>query len=179
MTQIISWHLAARAAVFGASLVLAAAISLGTVHMPGAGALENATAYISTLVLGAFGVSVTQDGTIIDAGGFVAIVVAECTAIDILLVFSAAVLVWPASHRAKAAGILLLAPVIVALNLVRVISLLLTGIEFPEHFEAAHYRVWQPAMILAAIAMWLLWQRWASRRTPRRLTCPAAVAHSS
>ena len=163
MTQILSWNLAARAAVFSASLILAAGISLGAVDMPGVGAISTAIAGIAAFALGHLGVPATQDATIINAGGFVAIVAAECTAVDLLLVFSAAVLVWPVSLRAKAAAILLLAPILVVLNLVRVISLLLTGVGIPEHFDTVHLMIWQPAMLLAAIAMWLLWQQWAIR----------------
>ena len=162
MTQIFSWNLAARAAVFSASLILAAGVSRGMFELPGVHAVASAIAYVATFALGHLGVPATQDASIINAGGFGAIVAAECTAIDILLVFSAAVLMWPVSLRAKAAAILLLVPILVVLNLVRVISLLLTGIGFPEHFDTVHLKIWQPAMLLAALAMWLLWQRWAS-----------------
>ena len=172
MTQILSWNLAARAAVFGASLILATGISIGTVDMPGVGVISSAIAGIATFALGYLGVPATQDATIINVGGFIAIVSAECTAIEILLVFSAAVLVWPVSLRAKATAILLLIPVLVVLNLVRVISLLLTGIGYPEHFDTVHLKIWQPVMLLAAIAIWLLWQRWASE-VGRRDELPA------
>ena len=164
MTQILSWNLAVRAAVFSAGLILATGISIGTVDLPGVGVISRAIANIATFALGHFGVPVTQDATIINAnaGGFIAIVSAECTAIEILLVFSAGVLVWPVSLRAKATAILLLVPILVVLNLVRVISLLLTGVGIPEHFDTVHLTIWQPAMLLAAMAMWLRWQRWAS-----------------
>ncbi len=162
MTQILSWNLAARAVVFGASLILAAGISIGTVDMPRVGVISRAIAGIATFALGNLGVPATQDGAIINAGGFIAVVAAECTAIEILLVFGGAVLAWPASLRAKATAILLFIPILVVLNLVRVISLLLTGVGIPEHFDTVHLMIWQPAMLLAAIAMWLLWQRWAS-----------------
>ena len=173
MTRILSLNLAVRAAVFSAGLILATGISIGAIDMPGVGLISSAIASIATFALGHFGVPATQDATIIDVGGFIAIVSAECTAIEILLVFSAGVLVWPVSLRAKAAAILLLIPILVALNLVRVISLLLTGVGFPEHFDTVHLKIWQPAMLLAALAMWLLWQRWASDNE-RRDEFPAA-----
>ena len=162
MTQMLSWNLAVRAAVFGASLILATGISIGTVDIPGVGVISRAIASIATFALGHFGVPVTQDATIINAGGFIAIVSAECTAIEILLVFSVGVLVWPVSLRAKAAAILLFIPILAVMNLARVISLLLTGVGIPEHFDTLHLMIWQPAMLLAALALWLLWQRWAS-----------------
>lgn len=162
MAQIFSWNLAARAAVFSASLILATGISIDTVDMPGVGIISRAIASIATFALGHFGVPATQDASIINAGGFIAIVSTECTAIEILLVFSSGVLVWPVSLRAKAVAILLFIPILVVLNLVRVISLLLTGVGIPEHFDTIHLKIWQPVMLLAAIAMWLLWQRWAS-----------------
>ena len=164
---------ACRAAVFSAFLVLATGISIGTVDLPGLDSLSGAIAGISAFALTGLGVPITLDGATIDAGGFLAIVSAECTAVDILLVFGAAVLVWPASLRAKSLALLIFVPILVALNLVRVISLLLTGIGYPEHFDTAHMKIWQPAMLLAAMAMWLLWQRWASE-VGRRDDLPAA-----
>lgn len=156
-----NWNMAARVAVFGASFILAAAISTGAIELPGFYALSTAIAYAASFALGMLGVPLSQDGAIINAGSFVAVVATQCTAIELMLLVSAATLVWPASPRAKAVALLLLLPAIVTLNLVRVVTLMLTGIGYPEHFDTLHVRVWQPAMVLAAAAMWLLWERWA------------------
>ena len=153
--------LAIRAAVFGASLILATGISIGQVTLPGVDYLAIAIARSTAFALSIVNTPAALNGAVISADGFVAIVSAECTAIEILLVFSAAVAVWPVPLRAKLLAMLVLVPALLALNLVRVTSLMLAGIGFPEHFDVIHLKVWQPAMVLAAMAMWLLWQRWA------------------
>ena len=112
--------------------------------------------------LGMLGVPASLDGAVINADGFVAVVAAECTAIELILVFGAAVIVWPVSLKARIRALLLGVPALCALNLVRVITLLLIGVDFPEHFDMVHLKIWQSAMVLAALTMWLLWLRWAS-----------------
>ena len=119
-------------------------------------------AYMAGFALGMLGVPASLDGAVINADGFVAVVAAECTAIELILVFGAAVIVWPVSLKARIRALLLGVPALCALNLVRVITLLLIGVDFPEHFDMAHSTVWQTAMAVAALAMWLLWLRWAS-----------------
>ena len=148
--------------MFSASLILATGISIGTVDLPGIDSLANAIAGISALTLGYFGVPLTLDGAVINADGFLAIVAAECTGIELILLFSTAVLVWPVALRSKAIALLVFIPLLAILNLVRVITLLLTGIGIPDHFDFVHFRIWQPALALIAVAIWLLWLRWAS-----------------
>ena len=49
------------------------------------------------------------------------------------------------------------------LNLVRIASLFWTGSAYPDYLGLAHLLVWQPAMIVAAVLLWLLWSRAAAR----------------
>ena len=91
-----------------------------------------------------------------------AVVAAECTAIELILVFGAAVIVWPVSLRARIWALLMGVPALCVLNFARVVSLLFTGISFPEHFDMVHLAVWQTVMAVAALGMWLLWLRWTS-----------------
>ena len=93
--------------------------------------------------LGMLGVPASLDGAVINADGFVAVVAAECTAIELILVFGAAVIVWPVSLRARIWALLMGVPALCVLNFARVVSLLFTGISFPEHFDMVHLKVWQ------------------------------------
>ena len=153
---------ALRIGVVSASLILASGIAIGTLEPPGVDAFAFVLAGVAALTLSIIGVPVSLDGAVINADGFVAVVAAQCTAIEIIVVFSAAVLVWPVSFRARIAGLLLGVAALCALNLVRVICLLLIGASFPEYFHVAHLMVWQTAMALAGLVIWLLWLRWVS-----------------
>ena len=154
--------IAVRAGIFSASLIAAGGVIAGTVNIPGVDALARELAYMAGFALGMLGVPASLDGAVINADGFVAVVAAECTAIELILVFGAAVIVWPVSLRARIWALLMGVPALCVLNLVRVITLLLIGVDFPEYFEMAHLKVGQMAMAVATLAMWLLWLRWAS-----------------
>ena len=149
--------MALRVAALSVSLIVASGIAIGTIDLPGVDAFAIALARIVALTLGAVGVPVSLNGAVIDADGFVVVVVAQCTAIELVLVYCAAVFASPAPVRARIWAILLGAPALCALNLVRLISLLLVGIGFPALFDATHLVVWQAAMTLAGFTMWLFW----------------------
>ena len=104
-----------------------------------------------------FGGSTTVSGTLLISDNFVANIVAECTAIGPIILYIGAVVAYPASKRAKLAGVAAGAVVLTAVNLVRIISLFWIGEAYPEYLDVAHLLVWQSAIILLAIIMWLLW----------------------
>ena len=154
--------IAVRAGIFSASLIAAGGVIAGTVNIPGVDALARGLAYMAGFALGMLGVPASLDGAVINMDGFAAVVVAECTAIELILVFSTAVLVSPVSLKARLWALALGVSALCALNLVRIVSLMLVGAGFPEYFEMAHLKVGQTAMAVAALAMWLLWLRWTS-----------------
>ena len=155
-------NIAVRAGIFSASLIAAGGVIAGTVNIPGVDALARGLAYMAGFALGMLGVPASLDGAVINADGFVAVVAAECTAIELILVFGAAVIVWPVSLRARIWALLMGVPALCVLNFARVVSLLFTGISFPEHFDMVHLKIWQSAMVLAALVIWLAWLRWTS-----------------
>ena len=157
-----SWKTALRITVVSASIIAASAIAIGTLEPPGIDALSATLAWVSAQAAGILGVSASLDGAVIDADGFVAVIAMQCTAIEIILVFGAAVLVWPVSFRTRMLGLLLGITALCALNFVRIVSLLWVGAAFPQHFDAAHLTIWQTAMALAGFVIWLIWLRWAS-----------------
>ena len=114
-------------------------------------------AQIAGFALTLIGVPASSDGAIVGADAFAAIIVAECTALDVIILFGAAVLAYPASIGARLRGLLLGAVALFALNIARIVSLILIGIHYPDSLEDAHLLVWQTAMALAAIGLWILW----------------------
>lgn len=156
-----SFGVVVRVIVVSASLIVASGIAIGTIELPGVGILAIVLADVSGIALEFLGIPVSLDGAVIGASGFLAVIAQQCTAIELLLVFSALALVCPVSLKARAWALLLGIPALCLLNLVRVISLLLIGIGFPQHLDMAHLVIWQTIMVVAAFTMWLLWLRWA------------------
>ena len=64
----------------------------------------------------------------------------------------------PPTHlRDKGIGILLGLPILYALNVLRILVLLVAGSQFPESFEFMHIYFWQATLVLMVSAVWLLW----------------------
>ena len=146
-----------RIGIVSASLIAASGIAIGSIELPGIDALALVIARMAALTLGLGGVPVSLNGAVINVGEFVAVVAAQCTAIELILVYGAAVLATPAHHKARLWALALGIPALCVLNFVRIVSLLLVGFGYPEHFNAAHMVVWQTAMTLVGFAMWRMW----------------------
>lgn len=95
---------------------------------------------------------------------------AGCDAIEPTMMFTAAILAFPAAWKAKLIGVLIGTPLLLLLNLLRILSLYYIGIHAPNWFETAHVDVWQPAYILIALFGWIAWVMWAARK---KLISPA------
>ena len=116
------------------------------------------TAGATGFVLNIFGASVEVDGTLISSPAFSMGIVTGCTGIVAMLIFASAVLAYPCRAKQKAIGIALGVAALFVLNLVRTVSLFFIGSHFSSgFFDTAHFLIWQPVMIGAAIVLWLLW----------------------
>jgi len=78
--------------------------------------------------------------------------------------FAAAVLAFPAGWRQRLIGFLLGFLGIQVLNLIRVVSLVWIGRHRPALFDSSHTVIWQSAVVLFGVLIFLFW---ASRQRPR------------
>ena len=160
------WRILTSVAIIGASLGLALTVYFGFLAGGPIRWVGEWTASSTSSVLNLLGASTTANGTILSSSGFAANIVVECTAIGPLLLFMGAVLAFPSNLKAKGFGLLLGAVVLTVVNLVRIVSLFWIGESFPQYLDVAHLLVWQTAMIIIAIVLWLGWvERAAGART--------------
>ncbi len=107
-----------------------------------------------------------------------------CDAVEPTGLFIAAILAFPASWKRKLIGAIGGTILLAALNLLRIISLYYASAYWPAAFETLHVDVWQPAFILVAMVIWILWARWAlplpatSGGDPARTPSPTALRKS-
>jgi archaeosortase B (VPXXXP-CTERM-specific) len=81
----------------------------------------------------------------------------ECTAIYLMILFGAFVLVYPAKWPRRAIGLLLGIPAIFGANVLRLL-LVAYVVEFkPKYFEFFHDYTWQVAFIVFVVVLWLMW----------------------
>lgn len=127
-----------------------------------------AVARASGVALDLIGQDVTLRGTVIENRRFAVNIRNGCNGVETIVIFVAAVLAFPASWRARLAGLVLGVAAIQAINLVRVVALFLTGVYLPSFFDSSHTVVWQSVVILCGVLLWIFWaSRFATPRRPR------------
>jgi exosortase H (IPTLxxWG-CTERM-specific) len=86
-----------------------------------------------------------------------------CDAIEPAWFFCAAVLAFPGRWRRKPAGLAVGVVAILALNLVRIVSLYFIGLHLRWLFPTAHLELWPAVFIMAALGLWIAWIRWSRK----------------
>jgi exosortase H (IPTLxxWG-CTERM-specific) len=86
-----------------------------------------------------------------------------CDAIEPIGLLIAAVLAFPARWRQRAVALALGVPLLLALNIVRIVSLFLIGAHAPSMFAVAHVEFWQTAFIIFTMFVWTMWACHVSR----------------
>jgi exosortase H (IPTLxxWG-CTERM-specific) len=102
-------------------------------------------------------------GCVVSSPRFAVTIYNGCNALITSLIFLAGILAFPARWAAKLIGIVGGLVVIQILNLVRILSLFYIGIYLPDYFNDAHIYIWQSLIIIAGVALWVVWaQRFAT-----------------
>lgn len=122
------------------------------VHAP----MSRLVALVSAPILSLFG-QVTVSGTYLEFDGFRAVIVEACNGVLPAYIFLAAVLAFPSSWPEKLRGALLGIPIISFINVVRVVSIMILGAHNPDVVERIHIDVWQTAVVLLAMGIWIFW----------------------
>jgi exosortase/archaeosortase family protein len=84
--------------------------------------------------------------------------------VETALLFACAVLAFPAPWRRRIAGLLLGFAAIQLLNLVRVVSLFWIGAHKPALFSSSHTVLWQSAVVLCGVLLFLFYASLEQRR---------------
>lgn len=130
--------------------------------------LVNIYAWLSGHVLRLFGYDVNVYGDIISSSGFSVSVKKGCDAAEPMAIFVAGILAFPALISRKLIGLGIGLAVLFVLNVIRIITLYLTGIHNPDFFESMHLAVWQVAFIAVAVLLWFFWLRSLMHQPPAK-----------
>ena len=104
--------------------------------------------------------SVTVNG--IELTGRTSLTIAKnCDAMDVNILFGAAVLAFPAAWSRRVFGLVFGIVALIFVNVIRIVSLYIMLVHWHSAFEFAHAEVWPLAFVLIAVLMFLLWSRWA------------------
>jgi len=129
------------------------------------GPWEELTARMTLALLHALKVEAVRFGSQIHhPGGFGFEIYYRCTAVLAVALLTALIAATPASMRSRMIGLSLGAPMLVGLNLVRLVQLFHAGVFYPGLFDLAHGLLWEIVFILATLGSWWMWARWAAYR---------------
>jgi len=100
-------------------------------------------------------------------------IVKNCDAMEVLILFGAAVLALGAPIRHSWVALVSGVTTLIALNLARICSLYFVALHWPRAFETIHLEVWPPILVIVATGLFFVCARWLSKVTPER---PLAAA---
>lgn len=112
---------------------------------------------LSSIFLNILGYGTSADGSLLTSSQFSVNIKEGCDAIIPTILYAVAILVFPTDWSKKWRGLLAGVAFLFALNLIRIISLFLTGIYAPSIFEFMHVEFWQALFILITIMIFLRW----------------------
>ena len=112
-------------------------------------------------VLKHFGIVQGVQGSVIHLKGLSLDVKFGCNGLEAFLIYTVAVLAFPAGIRKKAWGIVSGFVLLQALNVVRIAGLGLSGIYLKDYFHYIHIYVAQGIMIVLALVIFLAWLNYA------------------
>ncbi len=126
------------------------------------------------------GMEATREAsTIYHPSGFAYQISRGCTGFVPAALLAAAISAYPASARRKLTGLALGIPLLLSINLARLVHLYYLGVHQPQWFHAAHRVAWEGVIILAVVSVWVAWATWADRGARRRLALGADRPHEA
>ncbi|MCP4692811.1 MAG: exosortase H [Desulfobacterales bacterium] len=125
------------------------------------GLYTNMIVYFSALALDPFGIVEGVSGSLIRLKGLALDVRFGCNGLEAFLIFTVAILSFPAGARQKIMGVVVGFLILQVLNVLRIAGLGLSGIYLKEYFHYIHIYVAQGMMIAAALVLFLIWLNYA------------------
>lgn len=137
---------------------------LGTLLAP----LTMWTARVTLALLHWLGMEATRVATVVShPSGFAYEIYYRCIGFLPVGFLTTGILATPGRWRRKLVGLVVGVPVLIALNLTRLVHLFYVGVYHPAAFDFAHSVMWEGFLILAILGLWLSWTRWSDSVTER------------
>ena len=137
-------------------------------HGAASGALSRGVARGAACFLDLFGARAGVSESTITYGSRSFTIVPECTGVEVIGLFVAAVLAFPARWGSRLRGLALGIPALAALNGIRVLTLIYAGARSQKALDYGHLYVWPVIVLAVTIALWLSWARSAARQEGTR-----------
>jgi exosortase H (IPTLxxWG-CTERM-specific) len=128
------------------------------------GLYTNMIVYFSAMLIKPFGIVESVNGSIINLKGISLDVRFGCNGLEAFLIYTVAILAFPATLARKAVGVVAGFFVLQILNVLRIAGLGLSGIYLKDYFHYIHIYVAQGMMIAVALVLFLVWLNYATQK---------------
>jgi exosortase H (IPTLxxWG-CTERM-specific) len=125
--------------------------------------LNQGVAGAASSILKLLGAAAQRDGSTIFYRSSSFQIVPECTGVEVIGLFVAGVLAFPSRWLQRGKGLLLGVPILIGLNLVRILTLVYAGSRSQKVLEYGHLYVWPVIVLVVTVGIWLDWAKKASR----------------
>lgn len=126
-------------------------------------AVAGLVASLTQAGLNVLGVAARRMGTVLYVpGGFSYDLTIGCTGLLPAAVLTVAIMATPGSRATKRRGLAVGLPLVLTINLLRLVHLFWIGAHTPRYFPLAHTVLWEATLVLWTFAIWLVWTRWAA-----------------
>lgn len=115
------------------------------------------TAQVVSSLLNAMEIGNTVERNIIHLRNDTWNVTSECTAVNAVFLFISFILAYTSSFRSKAVGIVSGIPLIVAVNILRLVALGWVTEYWPARAHFFHDYVWETIFLFFIVALWFVW----------------------
>ena len=122
-------------------------------------------AEVSGVVLRLFGEQASVNNCVVSSPRFAVTIYNGCNGLITSLIFISGVLAFPARWKAKIIGVVGGLLIIQLINLIRIVSLFYIGVFLPSLFNQSHIFIWQSIVILAGVALWVIWAHYLASPT--------------
>ncbi len=115
-------------------------------------------------ILTLLGQEVSVNGMAVNSTRFAFTMVQGCDGLEMTGLFGAAVFASPVSLRSRACFAFIGIVALLAVNVVRIVSMAYVDMHFPEWGDLVHWDVWPGVLIALILFCWLIWARRAARK---------------
>jgi archaeosortase B (VPXXXP-CTERM-specific) len=115
------------------------------------------TAHIVSNILIATGIQNLVDGNIITLRNDTWNVTSECTAVNAVFLFISFILAYSSTFKSKAVGLIAGVPLILTVNILRLVVLGHVTEYWPKQAKLFHDYVWETIFLFFIIALWFAW----------------------
>jgi len=124
--------------------------------------------FLTAKILDIFGVTSTINGSLINLPSISLDVEFGCNGLEAVMIYTVAVLTFPATWKNRLIGFVAGFLVIQVLNLIRIVALAYAGVYHKELFDLIHIYVAQGVMIAVALGTFVLYLSYLSHGQPKQ-----------